>query len=204
MSNVSVKQVRKLLNELTASKVVIPDELLMRALGEESWLLLQQNIQHAQHRPVIAISTLVTNTLRPYVELLAKADRLDNRAELLSTNVLPSAKKKMQFLTEGQSRSRSSSSRMILRRRAEMVYEQALETLEELLDGSPDILNHLDRPVSFDCEKCNVWPDPVSVPRLINSRSQHNQRKPPPRKSIRSLKTEALRSRLEELQMVNS
>ena len=201
MNKCSAILAHNLLEALTTTKRYIPDELLRGVLGEDSWRLLQQKIDLVQQhsyaqRPVI--SAVITNAFQLYSETLAKADELDNRAEHTKAMVMPSAKTKMRLLTTGQPCSRSSNSRNILRRRAEKAYERALEILEELLGESPDLVNYLDRPVCFNCENCNVWPDIESVPRLINSRSPHNKCRPP-RKLVRNLKIEAVRSRLELL-----
>lgn len=207
MNKAATMLARNLPNELTTSKRDVPDESLMRALGKENWRLLQQRIELGErhkHSSLPAISTFVTDTLRPYVAILAEADRLENREELMRANVMSSAKTKLRLVMEGQAYMRSSSSRLILRRRAEVAYEKAFEILDALLQDDPAIANYLDRPVRFEGEICNVSPDPEGVPRLINSHSPHNQCKRPPRRSVCTLKIEVLRSRLEQVPFSDS
>ncbi len=93
--------------------------------------------------------------LRKYLERIAAADSLFNRAESLNC-------------------SRHRTAHRNSHRRAEIGYDSALESLEECLGDYPDLCQWLDRPVAFYGEGCNVGADPEGVPRLLDSHSPYN------------------------------
>ena len=101
---------------------------------------------------------------------------------------------------QGHATSGFMTSREILRKRAEAMYESALETLSELNAQTPGFDVFMDRPLCFDGEGIDaLTPDATGVPRLRDSRSQYNRYERPPRMSVRRLKIEALVSRLDQL-----
>ena len=192
----------KLLAELK-SKHDVPDESLKLVLDEESWQRLQKAIdlvENHKHNLPPPITDPVRRDLRQYLEKLAEADRLENRADRSSVNAMPSSKTKRRRKMQGHATSGSSTSRGILRKRAEAMYESALETLRELNGQSLGFDVFMDRPLCFDGESIDVLtPEASGVPRLRGSRSQHNRYERPPRMSVRRLKIEALELRLDQL-----
>ena len=110
----------------------------------------------------------VRDPLHAYLEKLKEADALHHSAERTKPNVRPSRKS----LWDTGEHNNKLSSCELKHRKAESAYERALEILEELLGDYPWICTHLDRPVNFQHEPCNVSPDAYGVPRFSNSRSR--------------------------------
>ena len=172
-------------------------------LDEESWQRLQKAVdlvENHKHNPPPPITDPVRRDLRHYLDKLAEADRLENRANRSKVNAMPSTKTKHRRRMQGHATSGPPTSRGILRKRAEAMYESALETLHELNGQSPGFDVFMDRPLSFDGEGIDVLtPDASGVPRLRDSRSQYNRYERPPRMSARRLKIEALVAQLDQL-----
>ena len=193
---------RKLLAELK-SKHDVPDESLKLVLDEESWQRLQRAIglvENAKHNPPPPITDQIRRDLCAYLEKLAEADRLENRANHTSANAAPSSMTIRRHRMRAHATSGFMSSQAILRARAEAMYESALETLNDL-NGQYGFDVFMDRPLCFDGVSIDVLtPDAAGVPRLRDSRSQYNRYERPPRMSVRRLKIEALVARLAQLE----
>lgn len=95
--------------------------------------------------------------IKRYEELLRKADTLNNSAENARFVRMIGLK---------------NSRRPSLYQRAESVYEEALETLNELVSVYPCVASYFDRPVIFKMGD-KPGPDPQAMPRLHTSRSPY-------------------------------
>ena len=189
-----------LLSELELGKSIQSDRM-MNVLGTDRWKQLQDEISSLRESSLThqAIPQDIKNAMRPYIERLAKADRLEYLAERERQSSKPSAEKTRQMRMLGYSTAKISSSREIYRRKAEAAYEQSLEKLQEVIEEFPAVVTCLDRIPIFEGEHCNVSPDPAGVPRLRSSRSRYNIAPRAPRQSIRSLRIEAVRDLIREL-----
>ena len=194
----------ELLRELMAKRAVLDDSLKL-VLDKRSWLKLQNDInlvENHKYNPPPPITDQVKRDLQKYLEKVAEGDRLFNRAERTSRKVTPSFTTKRKYRMQGHSNWGSLSSREILYRRAEGMYESALETLSELNENG-EFDQYMDRPIGCDSESINrLTPDSAGVPRLRNSRSQHNRYERPPSMSVRKLKIAALNSWLKQLEFM--
>lgn len=189
-----------LLSELESGKSIPPDRML-NVLGTDRWKQLRDEISSLRARSLMRQATphYINVAMRPYIERLAKADRLEYLAERARQSSKPLAKKIRQMRMLGYSTAKISSSRELYRRNAEAAYEQSLEKLQDIIEECPAVVTYLDRFPVFDGEHCNVSPDPAGVPRLRTSRSRYNIAPRIPRQSIRSLTMEAVRDVLREL-----
>lgn len=189
-----------LLSELESGKS-IPSDRMMNVLGTDRWKQLQDEISSLREGGLTrqAIPQHIKNAMRPYIERLAKADRLEYLAGRARQSSKPSAKKIRQMRMLGCSTANIRSSKEMYRRNAEAAYEQSLEKLQEIIDEFPTVVTCLDRIPIFEGEHCNVSPDPAGVPRLQSSRSRYNIAPRAPRQSIRSLRIEAVRDLIREL-----
>lgn len=189
-----------LLNELESGKSIPPDRM-MNVLGTDRWKQLQDEISSLRESSLThqAIPQHIKVAMRPYIERLAKADRLEYLVERARQSSKPSVKKIRQMGMLGYSTATINSSRDMYRRKAEAMYEQSLEKLQEIIEEFPAAVTYLDRFPVFDGVHCNVSPDPAGVPRLRSSRSRYNVASRAPRQSIRSLTVEAVRDLIREL-----
>ena len=75
---------------------------------------------------------------------------------------------------DGYSNKRKSKLALEFRHRAERLFEKALEHLDEVLAAEPSLRYWLDRDVEFHDAANSTGLDPVSMPRVITSRSLDN------------------------------
>ncbi len=124
----------------------------MNVLGTDRWKQLQDKISGLRERSLTRQVTPqdIKNAMRPYIERLAKADRLEYLAERARQSSKPSAEKNRQMRMLGYSTAKISSSRDICRRKAEAAYEQSLEKLQEIIEEFPAAVTYLDRFPVFD------------------------------------------------------
>lgn len=189
-----------LLSELELGKSIPPDRM-MNVLGTDRWKKLQDEISSLRESSLMrqTIPQYIKVALRPYIERLAKADRLEYLAERARQSYKPSAKKIRQMRMMGYSTAKMSSSREMYRRTAEAEYDRAIEKLREIIEELPEVGTYLDRFPVFDGERYNVSPEPAGVPRLRSSRSRYNIAPRIPRQTIRSLRIEAVRDVIQDL-----
>ena len=191
-----------LLAELLAKRDV-PDDSLKQVLQEHSWRKLEKDIdlvENLKYNPPPPITDQVRSSLRKYLERVAEGDHLFNRAERTSRKVTPSFTTRRKYQLQGHSTWGDLTSRDILYRRAEGMYESALETLSELNEFS-GFDQYMDRPICFDVESM-LTPNSEGVPRLRDSRSPHNRYERPPGMSVRKLKIAALNSCLDPIEFM--
>lgn len=195
-----IRNARAMLDDLHAGKCVSVRKL-ENMLGTDRWERLQEgiNLLREARQTRLAVPTYIIRAMRPYIDRLAEADRLEHLSERTSLSSMPSATTKRLLRMRGISISSRYSSREIFRTRAEAEYEKAIEKLHEVIDEFPEIRTYLDRYPLFDGENFNVTPDAAGVPRLRNSRSRYNMTRRRPVQSIRSLKTNALKNLIQEL-----
>lgn len=194
------RNAQALLRELESGKSIPPDRM-MNVLSTDRWKKLQDEISRLRESSLMRQATpqYIKVAMRPYIELLAKADRLEYFAERARQSSKPSAEKIRQMRMLGYSTAKISSSREMYRRKAEAAYERSLEKLHDIIEECPAVVTYLDRFPVFDGEHCNVSPDPTGAPRLRTSRSRYNIAPRAPRQSIRSLRIEAVRDVIREL-----
>lgn len=199
MNNAARRNVAiRLLTEVKGRKQIDMGHL-KSALSAEAWSRLQTDIDQLRqykHNQPPEVTKPVQQFFGRYTEMLCQADRLQTQAERMNPTATLSQGKKLSFRLNGKSHWCRLSSRGAMSLNAESCYEQALEILDELLDEYPEMAAYLDRQPFQDGACIGISPDCASVPRLNNSKSQHNRTQRPKAQSIRQLIIEALETEI--------
>jgi hypothetical protein len=156
VSNKRLKRLKKLLERIENGENVAPRDL-------KQWLTQEQIERWENHNEMIKNENEMYGE-RPsefdsYVRLLWQADFAYNNGEGISGRAASKGKQTPNSIYK-------------IKKKAESLYERALENLEEILTRDQELKVWLDRDVDFSFEN-HPSPEPLSVPRLKKSKSEH-------------------------------